>query len=624
MRAFNESFGIKVFVKFGIFITVIFFCLTAFFIYQQAESIRDNLLKKGNLLAAILAENSRIGLYSENKELLQDPMKVIFHQEGVLGVSVFNPDGRLLREQKGPDTGSLKNTLKGPEQNPLRIFEKRKGSLDPFYIDRNDTLEFWAPVVPGAGYSRAEALFFNNDQLPRKDRTIGFVKITVTKALMNRLLHDLLFKSLAIGLIFLIIGAVVTYFVVKGVTKPLNRLTGAVKTLGEGDDIAKVSVETADEIGKLAGAFNIMSESLKARGESLRQSEERFRVLAESATDAIYIADINKKIIYWNTAATKVFGYGAAEVLGKSTRMLKASGGQNFENASSNEFLETGISAVVGKTVKAQAVRKSGEKFPVEISVSSWQMNGQTYFGTILRDVTALRQAEKQIHALTQQLIMAQETERQRISLDLHDHVAQDLSTLRIACDTLFDGQPEVAPATRQRASDLSKMLRKSIKAVRNLSYDLRPAGLDQLGLERTVSEFCREFSEKNKIIVDFFSAGMDDLKPEFETEINLYRIIQEALNNVRKHADTGNVNIKMVASFPDIILRIEDSGKGFDSENQTGPALNGKRMGLRCMRERVDLLSGSMRIQSRPMEGTKIAIKVPYTGKRPWQEKKA
>ena len=153
--------------------------------------------------------------------------------------------------------------------------------------------------------------------------------------------------------------------------------------------------------------------------------------------------------------------------------------------------------------------------------------------------------------------------------------------------------------------------------AIRDLTYDLRPPSLDQLGLVRTVFQHCEDFSDKNAVSVDFYSAGMDDIELDFVTEINLYRLIQESLNNIKKHADASHVSIRLVASFPNILLRIVDDGKGFDMEKRLVRALSEKRMGLRSMEERVSLLQGKMRIQSCPNQGTRILIEVPQEEKK-------
>jgi PAS domain S-box-containing protein len=238
------------------------------------------------------------------------------------------------------------------------------------------------------------------------------------------------------------------------------------------------------------------------------------------------------------------------------------------------------------------------------------------YVNGVFFDITERKEAEEHIHALTQQLMKAQEDERQMISRELHDRIGQDLSMLKIGCDTLFDDHPEVHPGMRQRISELTKILHGSIMAVRDLAYDLRPPSLDQLGLARTIFQYCEDFSEKTGLSVDFKAAGMDDLRIDFDTEINLYRMVQEGLININKHADARQATIRLVASFPNIILRIEDDGQGFNVEDRLVAVSNEKRMGLRSMGERVGLLEGKMRIQSRPTEGTKIFIEVPYKKK--------
>ena len=147
---------------------------------------------------------------------------------------------------------------------------------------------------------------------------------------------------------------------------------------------------------------------------------------------------------------------------------------------------------------------------------------------------------------------------------------------------------------------------------MRDLSYELHPPGMDQLGLVRTVYQYCEDFAEKNNVSVDFYTAGMKDLKLDFDTEINLYRLIQEGLNNIKKHAEADHVIIRLVASSPNIILRIEDNGQGFDVARRLARSFKEKRLGLSSMEERVSLLEGTMSIKSQASKGTRIFIEVP------------
>jgi signal transduction histidine kinase len=132
------------------------------------------------------------------------------------------------------------------------------------------------------------------------------------------------------------------------------------------------------------------------------------------------------------------------------------------------------------------------------------------------------------------------------------------------------------------------------------------------MGLVQAIFQYCEEFSERTGLRIDFVSAGMDATGPNPDTEINLYRLVQEGLNNIHKHAEAGRAIVKLVRAFPSIILRIEDDGKGFDVNARRAVSTNEKRMGLQSMEERVHLLGGKIEIQSQPMKGTKIVIRIP------------
>lgn len=277
LKILRKKFGIKIFALFTIFTFVISFAFTAFFIHHESRSLTDTLIKKGKLLAKILAHNSRIGVFSENEELLKDPVDGIFQQEGVLEVLVFNMEGKLLKKEKRPGISPHKIAVKDNKRSRIKIFEQLKATLSPFYFEDDKTLKFWSPVISGSRYSMEESLYFEEEPSQPKDRVIGFVRIMVDKELLNKQLNDLLLKGIMIGLIFLAVGSGVIYLMAKGITRPLNRLIEGVKTLGRGGVVKRVPVETKDEIGRLAHAFNTMYKSLKRREAEKQQLEEQLR-----------------------------------------------------------------------------------------------------------------------------------------------------------------------------------------------------------------------------------------------------------------------------------------------------------------------------------------------------------
>ena len=333
--------------------------------------------------------------------------------------------------------------------------------------------------------------------------------------------------------------------------------------------------------------------------------------MAERTSDWIWELDAQGKYIYSNPLVENITGYRPDEVIGKY-----------FYDFFSEEFKDTLKHNIFQSMKEKRSIRafenylkhKNGHEVIVETS-------GVPFFGKtgnllgyrgIDRDISVRKRAQEKVRILSRQLMRTQEIERRRLSCDLHDHLAQDLSTLKIGIDTLVDNHTETPVKIKQKVSKLSDMVHKTIMDVREMAYFLRPAGLDKLGLVQTVFQYCEDFSAKNNIKVDFFSVGIDELELDFDTKIAIYRLIQEGLNNIKKHADATHAAIKLIASFPNIILRIEDNGKGFNIQKYSDSAINEKHMGLLSMEERVSFLAGKMKIESRLKQGTKILIEIP------------
>jgi PAS domain S-box-containing protein len=234
------------------------------------------------------------------------------------------------------------------------------------------------------------------------------------------------------------------------------------------------------------------------------------------------------------------------------------------------------------------------------------------YYEGAMADISARKESEKQIHQLSQQLIQAHEDERQMIARELHDTVAQELSVSKMKCDLIYNELLNGRPPEAQRIQTICESLQKTILDIRNMSYNLRPPELEELGLVETIYRFCEEFTQMWGVPVDFQAAGFKNLKLGHDDQINLYRLVQEGLTNIHKHAAADRVTVKLAAAFPNIILRIEDNGRGFDVQKRAAAADQEKRMGLRSMQERVNLMNGEMKLQSKPGRGTKVTIKLP------------
>ncbi|MBW1727144.1 MAG: PAS domain S-box protein [Deltaproteobacteria bacterium] len=287
--------------------------------------------------------------------------------------------------------------------------------------------------------------------------------------------------------------------------------------------------------GEVLGAFAFITDitEKKRAEEALRKSEDQYRNIFKNIQDVYYEVTLDGIILEASPSIEDVSLYKREEIIGKSLSDIYV------DPKNRDEFLKELLKKGKVTDYEALMVDKDGSQTYCSITAKLIRdkLGHPVKIIGSLRNITERKRAEEHINLLTQELMRTQESERQRISRDLHDQVAQDLSAVKIGFETLFDHQPATS------VSELSRMLQESIKAVRDVSYDLRPPALDEMGLVEMLVQYCHDFSENNGVNVDFHSAGMKHLKLDFDTEINLYRLIQESLTNVKCSETNGNPN---------------------------------------------------------------------------------
>ena len=207
------------------------------------------------------------------------------------------------------------------------------------------------------------------------------------------------------------------------------------------------------------------------------------------------------------------------------------------------------------------------------------------------------------------QIIQAQEQERQRIARELHDETSQVLTSLLISL-TLLEKSVQTQEA-RERIADTRALAHSTLRAVRNLSIDLRPSALDDLGLLPALRWYVKEYQKKCSIEVDFHATGLKERLPA-EMETALYRIVQECLTNTAKHANANKVTITLKEETDRVYARITDDGNGFDYEALLRTPGQERGLGLAGMNERAVLLDGTLTIHSTPGIGTIIEVSIP------------
>jgi signal transduction histidine kinase len=223
------------------------------------------------------------------------------------------------------------------------------------------------------------------------------------------------------------------------------------------------------------------------------------------------------------------------------------------------------------------------------------------------RAEAGLRESQRELRALTGKLLQAQETERRRIARELHDDMNQRLALLAVELDLLGQTPPESAAQLGGRVHELSAQVKQLSSAVHDLSHNLHPSKLGQLGLVASVRGLCKEQAQVHGLEVEFTHKQMPPSIPD-DAALCLYRIAQEALQNVARHSGARHAHVELSGGDGGVCLRIVDDGVGFN----LGAADGNGGLGLVSMRERLRLVGGAIVIESRPSTGTRIDVSVP------------
>ena len=342
----------------------------------------------------------------------------------------------------------------------------------------------------------------------------------------------------------------------------------------------------------------------------------RLAAIVETSDDAIITKDLNGIITSWNRGAEQIFGYTAEEAIGRSITMLMPEDRTDEEPEILNR-IRNGERVDHYETVRR---RKDGTRVNISLSVSPLHDETGRIVGAskIARDITerlrayeAMRQKETM-----ERIIAAQEAERNRIARDLHDHLGQKVTGLRLMVGTLLDRCDGFGKHSGEldRLKDLAAQIDQDVGF---LSWELRPTEVEVVGLPDAMNSFVREWSKQYKIKADFHYNGQEnEIAPPSlprDVETHLYRILQEALNNVLKYAEATNVNVVLRVRSHDVMLTIEDDGVGFDRAAAETRRLEGRHgFGLVGMSERAELMRGTLNIDTSPGRGTTLVVSVP------------
>ncbi len=339
----------------------------------------------------------------------------------------------------------------------------------------------------------------------------------------------------------------------------------------------------------------------------LRESQNRLAGIVGAAMDAIIAVDEDGRIVLFNAAAEMMFGCTHDEAVGTLIDRFIPERFRSEHGAHMRRFGESGATTrKMGTPATLSAVRTNGQEFPMEASITHLESDGRGLFTVTIRDITDRKLAEEAMADIGRRLIEAHEEERTWIGRELHDDINQRLALAVIELERWGHSKSEVdlhehIGHVKQRLSDLGQ-------DIQALSHRLHSSKLDYLGLTVAAGSFCREFSEQQKVEIDFTHKGMPRSVPK-EISLCLFRILQEALQNAVKYSGVRHFSVKFEGTQAEIQLTVSDHGVGFDPHN----AFSGRGLGLISMRERVQLVKGELSVTSQPACGTTILARVPF-----------
>ncbi len=341
----------------------------------------------------------------------------------------------------------------------------------------------------------------------------------------------------------------------------------------------------------------------------IKTREKYYRLLAENTTDVIWTADMGSRLTYISPSVQRLRGYSSAETAAQTMEdILPPEVAEAARDVM--ERLKSGDEQLyhllcTSAIVNADICCRNGAKVSTvtRVTLVPGLHNQTDSFIGVTQDISARKNAEEQLQSLSRRLVQAQEDERRAIARELHDQIGQMVTVLKLLLDR-GALSPETASAAVKEARGVAGDL---MGLVRNMSLELRPAMLDDLGLLPTLHWHFERYTAKTQVHVKFQHSG---LEKGFPTEVSTaaYRIVQEALTNCLRHAAVNEIAVYVGADEDTLTLRVEDKGKGFDPAS----VLGSRSSGLRGMRERAQLLGGRMLVESAPGAGTTIIAELP------------
>lgn len=368
--------------------------------------------------------------------------------------------------------------------------------------------------------------------------------------------------------------------------------------------LRRLQCRLEEQVQTRTAALAMVNARLQREIADRREAEGRFRGVLESAPDAMVLVDAGGRIVLVNSRTEILFGYRRDELLGRPVEVLMPERFHDIHVEHAGGYMSAAHSRSMGENLSLFGCHQDGREFPVEISLSPLHTTDGMYVISTIRDITGRRQVEAKLRELVAYRDVVREEERKRIAGDIHDELGSLLTALKMDI-CLLRMQLGDNAAVGKRLAQMRELVERTIRMVRKVATRLRPTALN-LGLVPALEWLLGDFRQHNDIACAL-DADVVDVKLDDAQTTALFRIVQESLTNVARHARASRVDVALGRHGKGLELTVMDDGRGFESAKVE----NGS-FGLLGIRERALALGGRAAVLSEAGKGTRVSIWIP------------
>ncbi|HEX2457970.1 MAG TPA: two-component regulator propeller domain-containing protein [Vicinamibacterales bacterium] len=358
-----------------------------------------------------------------------------------------------------------------------------------------------------------------------------------------------------------------------------------------------------------ASVAGMFARSRHQRMKALRESENRFRTLAETASDAIITIDETGRIVLVNHAAETVFGYTRQELVGAELTMLMPTHVRQRHQEGFARYKQTGERNISWEAVSVPGLRKGGQEIPLEISFGVFARGNQRFFTGIARDVTERKRAEEALRRSREERLIELERVRKRIATDLHDDIGSSLTRISLLSEVARREVDDDNGSITGPLSSIAGLSRELVDSMSDIVWAINPAKDHLRDLCQRMRQFVSDVCTARQIGFRFQTPSLEeDVAVGANVRREMFLLFKEAVNNMVRHSACTQADLELRVDPHGLVLEVRDNGHGFDID----AASTGH--GLRSMRERSEALGGRLGVRSSPGSGTVLTFTIPLT----------